>query len=87
MRLTCRSRCSWCGSGYDATQWSALGLVNRLSAEEVAAYVICWPSDAVIEVRVCARCGRTISHVTEDAFGQRRRVDLSRHASYGTREA
>ena len=90
MRLSGQSRCSWCGSGYDAAQWSALRLVNWLSAEEVALYVICWPSHAVIEVRACARCGRTISHIIEDARGQRRpkdNVDLSHHASFGTREA
>jgi hypothetical protein len=64
MHLSCQSRCSWCGSSYDTAQWPALRLVSRLSAEEVASYVISWPSHAVIEVRVCARCGRTISHAT-----------------------
>jgi len=58
-----------CGSSYDAAQWSALHLVNRLSAEEVSRCVISWPSDLVIEVRRCARCGRTMSHVTEDTGG------------------
>ena len=90
MRLSAQSRCSSCGSGYDVAQWSGLRLVKRLSAEEVAPYVICWPSHAVIEARECARCGRTISHITEDARGQRRpkdNVDLSRHGSFGMREA
>jgi hypothetical protein len=45
-------------------------LVNRLGSEEVAQHVIAWPSDLIIEVRVCARCCRMVSHVTDDVRGR-----------------
>jgi RNA polymerase subunit RPABC4/transcription elongation factor Spt4 len=71
MRLQCPGRCSVCGSTYDATQWSGLRLLERLSSETVGLYVISWPRHAVIEARVCAHCDRRITHVTEYVRGRR----------------
>lgn len=56
-----------CGCRYDAAQWSALRLVQRLAPEEVASHVTSWPAHLAVEVRECSRCARGISRVDRES--------------------
>jgi hypothetical protein len=56
-----------CGSHYDAEGWAALPMFARLSFEDVRTIVTTWPPHVVVETRLCMRCRRQISRLTEAA--------------------
>lgn len=56
-----------CGRRYEAKSWAELSLFARLSATDVALLATPWPAHLAVEVRLCARCGRQISRLAEQA--------------------
>jgi hypothetical protein len=52
--------CSACGTTHDELAWAALECFERVQPQEVRRFILQWPSDVCIEVRVC-RCGRQIA--------------------------
>jgi hypothetical protein len=42
-----------------------LGLVRRLSADEIAPNVVGWPDELIVEVRECGGCGRSLAWVSD----------------------
>ena len=53
--------CRACGSAYVGTGWRSLPVVERISANEMSRLVRGWPERTYIEVRLCGRCGETIT--------------------------
>lgn len=53
--------CSRCGSVYKSAAWPLLSLAHVLGPEDVGRVVLGWPSDEVVEVRVCTTCRGLIS--------------------------
>jgi hypothetical protein len=60
MNTSSRQSCA-CGRHYEAKSWPELSLFARLSATDVASLATHWPAHLVVEVRLCASCGRKIS--------------------------
>ncbi len=66
------TRCDRCGTAYDVDGWRKLALVTRVEPISLATHVTVWPSDAVVEVRRCARCARTVSRRRPQASDKRK---------------
>jgi len=60
------TKCSQCGTAFDARRWGGLELVELLATERVREHVTSWPSEARIEVRRCP-CGRALARKTPGA--------------------
>jgi hypothetical protein len=54
-------RCGGCGKAYEHPAWLALSIVGTLTGDAIAAHVVKWPHGVCIEIRRCARCGRSIA--------------------------
>jgi hypothetical protein len=54
-------RCGRCGRQHTAVRWSALELVDRMSASRVRGHVTVWRTESPIEVRRCDACGSPIA--------------------------
>lgn len=54
-------KCPHCQAVYREAEWSRLEICERVPPEEVGRLVRGWPEAWCIEVRRCARCGRTVA--------------------------
>jgi hypothetical protein len=52
--------CSACSKRYDERSWAKLAVVKQLDARNVRCFVLRWPDEQFIEVRVCL-CGHHIA--------------------------
>jgi hypothetical protein len=55
------ARCGHCAAEYDERAWRTLGIVQRVTTDEVRVLVTVWPVGASIAVRRCDRCGGPIA--------------------------
>lgn len=53
--------CAGCRCAYSPPAWRALSIVSTLTSRELHAYVVAWEDSRVIEVRACAKCGRSMA--------------------------
>jgi hypothetical protein len=53
--------CGGCGRSYELPAWLGLPIVGVLQSDAIAAHVVKWPRGVRIEIRKCARCGRSIA--------------------------
>jgi hypothetical protein len=67
MNATRAIECSACGYAYSSRTWAALPVVRTLTSGDLHAYVSVWEDARVIEVRACARCGRSMARTTTRA--------------------
>jgi hypothetical protein len=52
--------CQACGARHDEASWGELAVAMQIEASEVQSYVLRWPEEQFIEVRVC-RCGQRLA--------------------------
>lgn len=52
-----------CGARYVPASFAKLAAVRRLEATEIAALVVRWPDDSVVDVRACAGCASPIARL------------------------
>jgi hypothetical protein len=57
-------QCVSCHRAWTLEAWRALPATARLTAGDVRDYVVGWPASAVVEVRACEGCGRSIARFT-----------------------
>jgi hypothetical protein len=60
-RASAAVQCGACSRSYELQAWLELPLAGVLNGEAIAAHVVKWPLGVRIEIRRCARCGRTIA--------------------------
>ena len=60
----CVVQCVSCQRAWTLEAWRALPATARLTAGDVREYVVGWPASAVVEVRACEGCGRSIARFT-----------------------
>jgi hypothetical protein len=56
--------CVSCQRAWTLAAWRALPATARLTAGDLREYVVGWPASAVVEVRSCEGCGRSIARFT-----------------------
>jgi hypothetical protein len=54
-------RCARCGHTCTADAWRSMPAEQTLTGRDLANCVSAWPADAVVEVRLCAGCGRPVA--------------------------
>jgi hypothetical protein len=60
-RVTGVVQCVSCRRVWTVEAWRALPATARLTAGDIAGYVVGWPAGEVVEVRPCEGCGRSIA--------------------------
>jgi hypothetical protein len=53
--------CARCGHTCTADAWRSMPPEQTLTQRDLVNCVSVWPSNAVVEVRPCARCGRLVA--------------------------
>jgi hypothetical protein len=54
-------QCARCGHACAAESWRAQPMQTTLTGADLAACVVAWPEDSVVEVRGCPGCGTSIA--------------------------
>jgi hypothetical protein len=62
-------RCGRCGAVYPFPPFRALAPVRTIAESELAANVIRWPPNVIVDVRSCARCRAPIARLARQSPG------------------